>query len=210
MSKRFGSRVKGVFEPSSLRACLDELQRRGVPYGPLRPLIVTDSSGAKQTLFTNVTLLSLPDTTLPTDAAMHNLSQRVQPGLRGCRRPLCPNRFPRKRIASKNSSSVSPHSHARRHSFVRKLLAARSGSGCGARAITGVRDQDAICGVKRLVQGQVAAGSFMRAASSGQRGCRRKGSTMEALAYTRANGSRCSIMRPYQSAAASRSDVSRW
>ena len=54
------------------------------------------------------------------------------------------------------------------------------------------------------------AGSFIRAASSGQRGCPRKGSTTDALAYTRANGSRCSIMRPYQSAAASRSDVSRW
>ena len=38
------------YEPSALRACLDELRRRGVPFGPMRPLIVTDSRGAKQTL----------------------------------------------------------------------------------------------------------------------------------------------------------------
>lgn len=59
------------FEPSPLRACLDELQRRGVPYGPVRPLIVTDAKGAKQTLFTNVTLLGLSDTALPVHATIH-------------------------------------------------------------------------------------------------------------------------------------------
>jgi hypothetical protein len=54
-----------------VRACLDELQRRGVPHGPLRPLISTDTNGAKRTLFTNVTLLDLSDSALPVDAAMH-------------------------------------------------------------------------------------------------------------------------------------------
>lgn len=67
------------FEPSPLRACLDELQRRGVPYGPVRPLIGTDSMGAKQTLFTNVTLLGLSDTALPVDAAMHIFLSEYSP-----------------------------------------------------------------------------------------------------------------------------------
>ena len=67
------------FEPSPLRACLDELQRRGVPYGPVRPLIVTDAKGAKQTLFTNVTLLGLSDTALPVDAAMHIFLSEYSP-----------------------------------------------------------------------------------------------------------------------------------
>jgi catechol 2,3-dioxygenase-like lactoylglutathione lyase family enzyme len=67
------------FEPSPLRACLDELQRRGVPYGPVRPLIVTDSTGAKQTLFSNVTLLGLSDSALPVDAAMHIFLSEYSP-----------------------------------------------------------------------------------------------------------------------------------
>jgi hypothetical protein len=67
------------FEPSPLRACLDELQRRAVPYGPVRPLIVTDAKGAKRTLFTNVTLLGLSDTALPVDAAMHIFLSEYSP-----------------------------------------------------------------------------------------------------------------------------------
>ena len=67
------------FEPSAMRACLDELQRRGVPYGPLRPLIVTDSDGAKRTLFTNVTLLGLSDSALPVDATMHIFVSEYSP-----------------------------------------------------------------------------------------------------------------------------------
>ena len=67
------------FEPSPLRACLDELHRRGVVYGPMRPLIVTDSKGAKQTLFTNVTLLGLSDTPLPVGAAMHIFLSEYSP-----------------------------------------------------------------------------------------------------------------------------------
>jgi hypothetical protein len=67
------------FEPSPLGACLDELQRRGVPYGPVRPLIVTDSKGARQTLFTNVTLLGLSDTALPVDAARHIFLSEYSP-----------------------------------------------------------------------------------------------------------------------------------
>jgi hypothetical protein len=67
------------FEPSSLRACLDELQRRGVPYGPMRPLLVVDAGGAKRTLFTNVTLLDLSDTALPVDATMHIFLSEYSP-----------------------------------------------------------------------------------------------------------------------------------
>ena len=67
------------FEPSSMRACLDELQRRGVPHGPLRPLISTDTNGAKHTLFTNVTLLGLSDSALPVDATMHIFVSEYDP-----------------------------------------------------------------------------------------------------------------------------------
>ena len=67
------------FEPSSMRACLDELQRRGVPHGPLRPLISTDTNGAKHTLFTNVTLLDLSDSALPVDATMHIFVSEYDP-----------------------------------------------------------------------------------------------------------------------------------
>jgi catechol 2,3-dioxygenase-like lactoylglutathione lyase family enzyme len=67
------------FEPSPLRACLDELGRRGVPYGPVRPLIVTDAKGAKQRLFTNVTLLGLSDTALPVDATLHIFLSEYSP-----------------------------------------------------------------------------------------------------------------------------------
>lgn len=67
------------FEPSSMPACLDELQRRGVPYGPLRPLTVMDSGGARRTLFTNVTLLGLSDTALPVDATMHIFLSEYSP-----------------------------------------------------------------------------------------------------------------------------------
>ena len=80
--KRLPSRAQLTgfgFEPSSLRTCLDELQRRGVPYGPVRPLIVTDSRGAKQTLFTNVTLLGLSDTALPVDAGLHIFLSEYSP-----------------------------------------------------------------------------------------------------------------------------------
>ena len=67
------------FEPASMRACLDELQRRGVPHGPLRPLISTDTDGAKRSLFTNVTLLGLSDSALPVDATMHIFVSEYDP-----------------------------------------------------------------------------------------------------------------------------------
>jgi catechol 2,3-dioxygenase-like lactoylglutathione lyase family enzyme len=67
------------FEPSSMRACLDELRRRGVSHGPLRPLISTDTNGAKHILFTNVTLLGLSDSALPVDATMHIFVSEYDP-----------------------------------------------------------------------------------------------------------------------------------
>ena len=42
-------------------------------------MLVTDSKGAKQTLFTNVTLLGLSDTPLPVDAAMHVFLSEYSP-----------------------------------------------------------------------------------------------------------------------------------
>ena len=45
-----------AFEPSPLAECLAELDRRGIRYGELRPLIATASDGSKNTLWTNVTL----------------------------------------------------------------------------------------------------------------------------------------------------------
>ena len=67
------------FEPSSMPACLEELQRRQVAHGPLRPLTVVDSGGARRTLFTNVTLLGLSDTALPVDATMHIFLSEYSP-----------------------------------------------------------------------------------------------------------------------------------
>jgi len=67
------------FEPSSMRACLEELQRRGVPHGPLRPLISTDTNGTKHPLFTNVTLLGLSDSALPVNATIHIFVSEYDP-----------------------------------------------------------------------------------------------------------------------------------
>ena len=59
------------FEPSPLTECLAELDRRGVAYGEPRPFVVTGPDGAKQTLFTNVTLRQFSDADRPAGATMH-------------------------------------------------------------------------------------------------------------------------------------------
>jgi hypothetical protein len=50
-----------AFEPSPLAECLAELDRRGIRYGELRPLISTGPDGSKNTLWTNVTLPQFSD-----------------------------------------------------------------------------------------------------------------------------------------------------
>jgi catechol 2,3-dioxygenase-like lactoylglutathione lyase family enzyme len=67
------------FEPFSMQASLEELQRRGVPYGALRPLVSTGPDGTKQMLFTNVTLRALSDTELPGNAQIHIFLSEYSP-----------------------------------------------------------------------------------------------------------------------------------
>jgi hypothetical protein len=68
-----------AFEPFSLADSLAELQRRGVGYGPPRPLVATGRDGTKQALFTNVTVRDLSDTDLPADAAVHIFLSEYSP-----------------------------------------------------------------------------------------------------------------------------------
>ena len=60
-----------ALEPVSLRESLAELDRRGISYGELRPLVSTGQDGAKNTLWTNVTLRQFSDTDGPADASVH-------------------------------------------------------------------------------------------------------------------------------------------
>jgi hypothetical protein len=50
-----------AFEPSPLATSLAELDRRGITYGELRPVISTARDGSKNTLWTNVTLRQFSD-----------------------------------------------------------------------------------------------------------------------------------------------------
>jgi catechol 2,3-dioxygenase-like lactoylglutathione lyase family enzyme len=59
-----------AFEPSPLAECLAELDRRGIRYGELRPLIGPAPDGSKNTLWTNVTLRQFSDGEAA-DATMH-------------------------------------------------------------------------------------------------------------------------------------------
>lgn len=60
-----------AFEPAPLRECLAELDRRGITYGELRPLVSTGQDGSKSTRWTNVTLRQFSDSDGPADATMH-------------------------------------------------------------------------------------------------------------------------------------------
>jgi catechol 2,3-dioxygenase-like lactoylglutathione lyase family enzyme len=59
------------FEPSPLRESLAALDRRGITYGVLRPVVGIGPNGSTQTLFTNVTLRQFSDTDGPADATIH-------------------------------------------------------------------------------------------------------------------------------------------
>ena len=67
------------FEPSPLRECLAELDRRGVTHGEPRPFVVTGQDGSKKTLFTNVTLRQFSDADRPAAATMHIFLSEYSP-----------------------------------------------------------------------------------------------------------------------------------
>ena len=60
-----------ALEPSELGASLKEMDRRGLTYGPLRPVVSKASDGSATTLWTNVTLRQFSDSDNPADATVH-------------------------------------------------------------------------------------------------------------------------------------------
>jgi hypothetical protein len=78
-SQARGAQLLGfAFEPSPLAECLAELDRRGIRYGELRPLISTGSDGSKNTLWTNVTLRQFSNGEAA-DATMHVFLSEYSP-----------------------------------------------------------------------------------------------------------------------------------
>jgi hypothetical protein len=67
-----------AFEPSPLADCLAELDRRGIRYGELRPLISSGPDGSKNTLWTNVTLPQFSDGEAA-DATLHVFLSEYSP-----------------------------------------------------------------------------------------------------------------------------------
>ena len=68
-----------ALEPASLRESLAELDRRGISYGELRPLISTGHDGTRSTLWTNVTLRQFSDSDGPSDASIHIFLSEYSP-----------------------------------------------------------------------------------------------------------------------------------
>ena len=68
-----------ALEPASLRDSLAELDRRGISYGEPRPLVSTGQDGAKNTLWTNVTLRQFSDADGPSDASIHIFLSEYSP-----------------------------------------------------------------------------------------------------------------------------------
>ena len=60
-----------ALEPSELQSSLSEMDRRGITYGPLRPVVSRASDGSANTLWTNVTLRQFSDSDGPADATVH-------------------------------------------------------------------------------------------------------------------------------------------
>ena len=67
-----------AFEPSPLAECLAELDRRGIRYGELRPLISMGQDGSKNTLWTNVGLRQFSDGEAA-EATMHVFLSEYSP-----------------------------------------------------------------------------------------------------------------------------------
>ena len=68
-----------AFEPFELRSALSEMDRRGVTYGPLRPVMSRASDGSANTLWTNVTLRQFSDSDGPADATVHIFLSEYSP-----------------------------------------------------------------------------------------------------------------------------------
>ena len=68
-----------AFEPSELPSALRELDRRGITYGPLRPVVSRASDGSANTLWTNVTLQQFSDSDSPADATVHIFLSEYSP-----------------------------------------------------------------------------------------------------------------------------------
>ncbi len=68
-----------AFEPAPLRECLAELDRRGITYGELRPLISMGKDGSKNTLWANVTLRQFSDSDTPANATIHIFLSEYSP-----------------------------------------------------------------------------------------------------------------------------------
>jgi catechol 2,3-dioxygenase-like lactoylglutathione lyase family enzyme len=74
-----GAQLLGfAFEPGPLAASLAELDRRGITYAAPRPLIATGKDGAKNTLWTNVTLRQFSDGEAA-DASVHVFLSEYSP-----------------------------------------------------------------------------------------------------------------------------------
>jgi hypothetical protein len=68
-----------AFEPSELQSSLREMDRRGITYGPLRPVVSRASDGSANTLWTNVTLRQFSDSDGPADATVHIFLSEYSP-----------------------------------------------------------------------------------------------------------------------------------
>ena len=68
-----------ALEPSDLRSSLTELDRRGITYGPLRPVASTASDGSANPMWTNVTLRQFSDSDGPADATVHIFLSEYSP-----------------------------------------------------------------------------------------------------------------------------------
>ena len=68
-----------ALEPSRLEESLSELNRRGITSGERRPLIAVGADGAKNTLWTNVTLRQFSDADTPANATVHIFLSEYSP-----------------------------------------------------------------------------------------------------------------------------------
>ena len=73
-------RLVGIaFEPSGLEESLSELNRRGITAHERRPLTAVGADGAKNTLWTNVTLRQFSDADSPANATLHIFLSEYSP-----------------------------------------------------------------------------------------------------------------------------------
>jgi catechol 2,3-dioxygenase-like lactoylglutathione lyase family enzyme len=68
-----------AFEPSGLEESLAELNRRGITSGERRPLIAVGADGARNTLWTNVTLRQFSDADNAANATLHIFLSEYSP-----------------------------------------------------------------------------------------------------------------------------------